>query len=139
MELQKSLFNDAAGKLLLRLVTGSLLIFHGVHKLLYGLDYIGVLLQMHGWPEFLRYGIFLGEVIAPVMLLMGIFVRIAALLIALTMLMSIYLFYGFTAFILDQYGALNSQVNIFFFITSLSIFFLGAGNYSIYKGNGKWN
>ena len=104
-----------------------------------GLDHIRVLLRTHGWPEFLRYGVYLGELIAPAMILVGLFVRIAALLIALTMLMSIYLFYGLNAFILDQYGALTSQVNIFFFFSSLSIFFLGAGNYSIYKGNGKWN
>ncbi len=139
MKFRQLQLNEPAGKLLLRFATGGLLIFHGVHKLLYGHSFIGLLLKEHGWPEFFRYGVPVGEVIAPIMLLLGIYTRIASLLVAFTMLMSIYLFYGSNAFKLDQFGGLNSQLNLFFLFSSISIFFLGAGRYSLFKGNGKWN
>lgn len=139
MSLDKPLFTDEAGKLLLRVPTGGLLLFHGLHKVLYGHDFIRLLLQNHGLPAFLSYGVPVGEVLAPIMILLGLFARVASLFVAFTMLMSVYLFFGLNAFKLDAYGGLNCQLNLFFLFAALAIFFLGSGKYSFKIGNGRWN
>lgn len=61
-----------AGKLLLRLAFGILLIFHGWHKMVDGVGAIAGMLTNAGLPTFIAYGVFAGEVIAPVLLILGI-------------------------------------------------------------------
>ncbi len=38
------------GKFLLRLATGSLLLFHGIHKIIYGIGGVKALLVVHSLP-----------------------------------------------------------------------------------------
>ncbi len=75
--------NDALGKLTLRLTVGILILFHGVYKILNpgSLDFISTLLANVNLPQILAYGVYLGEVVAPLMVILGIFSRIGGLLI----------------------------------------------------------
>ena len=76
------LHNDALGKLILRLTVGVLTLFHGVEKITNPgtVDYIGGVLANSGLPSFLAYGVYVGEVIAPLMVVLGIYCRYARLL-----------------------------------------------------------
>ena len=47
---------DDAGKLVLRLAVGVLMLLHGIHKLLHGVDGIAGMLAGMGLPAFLAYG-----------------------------------------------------------------------------------
>lgn len=61
----KTLSHEDAGKLLLRLAVGGLMLFHGLHKLIDGVDGISGMLVAKGLPGFIAYGVLVGEVVAP--------------------------------------------------------------------------
>ena len=75
--------NDALGKLILRLTVGMLMMFHGIAKILNpgALEFIGGKLMNIGLPTAIAYGVYLGEVIAPLMIILGIFSRFGGLII----------------------------------------------------------
>lgn len=127
--------NADLGKLLVRISVGGLMIFHGISKLIHGHDFIRMMLEEKGLPTFLWLGVPIGEVIAPLCIILGIFTRISSLLIAFTMIMTIYLVHQMTIFNITDTGGLAGEINFFYLITSLAIFFLGSGKYSIYRGN----
>lgn len=67
----RALDKNDAGKLLLRLAVGGLMLFHGLHKLFDGVGGIQSLLAAHGLPEFIAYGTLVGEVAAPLLIVLG--------------------------------------------------------------------
>lgn len=121
------------GKLILRLGVGGLMLFHGVYKMLHGFEGIKNMLISNKLPEWLWIGVPIGEVIAPLCLILGIFTRVSALLVAVTMVFSIYLAFGMTGFRLGEHGAPVIELNLLYLFSALSIFFLGAGQYALYK------
>ncbi len=123
--------NIDLGRLILRVTVGGLMLFHGMKKLIDGHDFIRHLLAKAGLPEWLWLGVPLGEVIAPLCLIVGVFTRSSALLVAFTMAMSIALFHGASGFALGKYGALNAELNLFYLLAALSIFYLGSGKFSL--------
>ncbi len=71
--------NADLGKLIVRLTLGGLLLFHGIAKLLNGIGFIEGQLASHGLPTILAYGVYIGgEVIAPLMVILGYQTRIGA-------------------------------------------------------------
>jgi len=121
------------GKLLLRIAVGSLFLLHGIHKMLHGFDGIKIALVKNGFSEFWWFGCFVGEIIAPICIILGIFSRISALLVVVVMIFSIYLVFGASTFDLNSKGALVTEANFLFMFSALAIFFLGSGQYSLYK------
>lgn len=89
------------------------MLFHGIHKLTHGHDFIISSLESKGLPGFLWLGVPIGEVLFPVFLILGLFTRTASLVIAFTMAMSIYLAFSGTAFQINEFGAWNAELNIF--------------------------
>ena len=77
--------NADLGKLIIRLTLGGLMLFHGIAKLLNGIGFIEGELASHGLPTFLAYGVYVGEIIAPLMVILGYQTRIGALLIIFNM------------------------------------------------------
>src|SRR3954464_6273921 len=86
MESRSAIKAEDVDSPVLRVGVGGLLLFHGVHKLLHGLDFIRDTLTANGLPPLMAYGVLVGEVVAPVLVLVGLFPRPAAAVIALTML-----------------------------------------------------
>ena len=74
--------NESAGKLILRIVLGVTILLHGIHKLMGGVDWLDGMLVNEGLPTFFKYGVYVGEVIAPLLLIAGWYSRIGAWLIA---------------------------------------------------------
>ncbi len=102
-----------------------------------GTEAIGKMLAAKGLPEFIAYGALVGEVLAPVLLILGFGTRAASLLIAFTMFMTLHLALGKSAFTLTVTGAPSGEINFFYFFTALAILFLGPGKISVYRGK-KW-
>lgn len=123
------------GKLVLRVMLGGILIFHGIHKILYGIDDIMSMLKSSGVPEFIGYGVYVGEVIAPVMILAGVMTRPAALFIMINMIMAWLLADAANTFKLDEQGGLAIEGLLFYFMSSIAILALGAGRYSLSKNS----
>src|SRR5687768_3580169 len=80
---------DDWGKLLLRLAVGGLLLFHGIAKLKNGIGWMAGPLSGLGLPAFVGYGAYVGEVIAPIFLILGKWARIAGVIVAFNMFSAI--------------------------------------------------
>ena len=92
-----------------------------------------------GLPEFIAYGNLIGEVVAPVFLIIGYKARIAALVIAFNMFMSVLIAHRDIVFARNDFGGWMIELNVFYFMTALAVFFAGAGRYSLSGGKGKWD
>ena len=57
--------NESTGKLILRVTLGFLILLHGISKLMNGVDWLDGMLADAGLPAFLKYGVYVGEVLAP--------------------------------------------------------------------------
>lgn len=124
-------FRSDLGKLILRIAVGGLMLFHGVHKLISGHEHIAKMLSNAGLPTFLQYGVPVGEVLAPILIILGILTAPSALVIAFTMLFSIYLAYGEKLFTLNAYGGWAPELNVLFMFAAISISLIGPGRLKV--------
>jgi putative oxidoreductase len=125
--------NDAAGKLVLRLTVGLLTLFHGVGKLLHpgSVDFIGGKLAGMGMPEILAWGVYVGEIIAPLMIVLGIMSRLGGLLVVINMLFAIGLVHMGDIFALTDHGGWRLELQGFYLFGALAIMLLGSGRYAV--------
>jgi len=122
------------GKLLLRIAIGSLFLLHGIHKILHGFAGIKGVLAKNGLTELWWIGCFIGEIIAPICIILGVFTRISSLLVVVVMIFSLYLVFGASTFDLNpKTGALVTEANFLFLFSALALYFLGGGRYSLYR------
>ena len=117
-------------KLLLRLTLGGLILFHGVHKLIYGINGVTALVTANGLPSVVTYGVYVAELIAPIFIILGLYARLAAMILAFDMIVAIYLAYGFSVTI-TKYGALSWETPFLFFVMSILVVLCGGGKYSV--------
>jgi putative oxidoreductase len=126
--------SDAFGKLILRLTLGILILLHGIAKVAghpASLDFIRGQLGAVGLPPELAYGVFVGEVLAPLMLILGIFSRIGGLLVALNMVFAIGLVHMSQLPILTDSGGWELELQGMFLFTAVAILFIGSGRVAI--------
>lgn len=122
--------NSEIAKLILRVSLGSLILFHGIHKLIHGISGIKSMVSSAGLPEFIAYSVYMGELIAPIFIILGLYARVASAILGINMLMAIFLAYGFS-FSLSKHGALAMELPLMFFIMSLLVVLLGSGRYAV--------
>ncbi|WP_408096366.1 DoxX family protein [Peredibacter sp. HCB2-198] len=127
---------DDVGRLVLRVAIGGLMLFHGLHKVFYGTEQIGEALSSVGMPALFSWGVFLGEVIAPIMLILGYKVRVAGFLIAFDMLVAILLVHAAELNNISPSGGWMIELNALYFLGAVAIMFLGSGSIAITKGKG---
>jgi putative oxidoreductase len=123
--------------LLVRVSVGGLMLFHGVDKLRNGLGGIEGMLTARGLPEALAYGVYVGEVLAPVLMIAGVFGRVGASILAFNMAMSIWLAFSDKLFAVGEHGELLIEVNLLYLCGALAIVFAGSGRYSLRRGTGR--
>ncbi|MEC9483688.1 MAG: DoxX family protein [Halomonas sp.] len=128
-----ALHNDALGKLVLRLSVGGLMLLHGIAKLLNpgSLSWIGDQVASHGLPVFLAYGVLLGEVVAPVMAILGWQTRIAGLLMVGNMVVAILLVHTNELLRLGNNGGWALELQGLFLFGALALVFLGSGRMAV--------
>jgi len=131
-------WNDI-GKLVLRCTVAVLMLFHGVAKMRNGIGWMSGLLAEHHLPFALAYGVYVAEVLAPILLIVGLFTRLAALVIVFDMFMAIVLTKLAKLFTVNMGGGWVAETEAFFALTALAVFFLGAGRFSVRGGNGRWD
>ena len=101
---------------------------HGLNKLLGpGVASIVSLLDGKGLPEFLAYGVYLGEVVAPILIIVGVYTRPAAVVLAFTMAMAIFLAHSGEIFSLGAHGAWGLETPALFLLGGVAIAMLGGG------------
>lgn len=122
------------GKFVLRITLGLLILLHGVAKITGGIGGIQGMVEGAGLPGVLAYGVYVGEVIAPILLIVGFQTRLAALIVAINMVVAIFLAHAGQIFQLSaQSGGWAIELQGMFLFTAIAVALLGAGRYSLDK------
>jgi uncharacterized membrane protein YphA (DoxX/SURF4 family) len=127
------------GKLVLRLTLGGLLLFHGVAKIQRGVEGIVERVAGTGLPSSLGYLVYVGEVLAPVLLIVGLWTRAAALLVVINMIVAVLLAHTGQLEELTRSGGWALELQGFYFLTAVAIMLLGAGRFSVGGAGGRLN
>jgi putative oxidoreductase len=117
----RALVLDDLGKLLLRVSIGAMLMLHGIAKLTGGVDGIAGMLQQRGLPGELAYAVFIGELLAPLAMILGLWTRPAALLAAINMVVAIALAHAGDVLKLGQQGGWAIELQGLFLVGSLAV------------------
>ncbi len=131
MENHKSCWSQDVGKLLLRLTIGGLLLCHGVSKIRGGIDWMGPMLAGHNLPDSIKYGVYVGEVLAPALVIVGFFTRLGGLIIAINLAVATWLAHANELWQMNQMGGWDRELDALYLFGGLCIMFLGAGCISI--------
>jgi len=128
-----SALNSNTGKLILRSCVGGLMLFHGISKLMHpgSIDFIAGMLAGYSLPAILAYGVYIGEVLAPLMVIVGYKARLGGLLIAVNMLFALALAHTGDLFSLSEHGGWMVELQMFYLLSAVSVVFLGSGNLAI--------
>ena len=120
------------GLLLLRFGIGALLLFHGYYKITHGVAWMAGPLGRVGLPASLAYAAYIGEVLAPILLIVGLWVRPAALVIAFNMFMAIFLARrADVSKINPMSGGWAIELELLFLIGALALALAGGGRYGL--------
>ena len=69
--------------LLLRISVAFTMLIYGTTKLLFGNEFIETVVLDYGLPKFFSYGVYVGEIIAPILIIIGFRTKISGLVFAL--------------------------------------------------------
>ena len=127
------------GRLILRVVLGLLILLHGIAKLPGPPDFIVGMLQKANLPAALGYGVYVGEIVAPVLIILGLFTRLGAAIVVVNMLVAIYLVHLPDLFHLGKQGGYALELQAMYLFSALSLVFLGAGTFSLGGKYGRFN
>jgi len=126
--------NFDLGILFARLGLGVCLFMHGFAKISHGIGGVKSILTKAGLPEIVAYGSYIGEVVAPIMIILGIFSRIGALLITGTSLTIMCAYHGLGNLLeLTNAGGFKAEILYLYIALLLCIIFNGSGKYAIRK------
>ena len=123
-KLLAALHQPAVAFFILRWVVAGSLLVHGISKLANGIGSIQGLVVSAGLPAFVAYGVLIGEVLAPVLVLINRFVAPAALVMAFNMLVAVALVHTSQVFTLGKTGGWALELQGLYFFGSLAVAFL---------------
>lgn len=123
---------ESVGKLILRLALGGLILFHGVWKLIHGIDPIMGFVGGAHLPSFVAYGVYVGEFVGPLLLILGWYARVGAALIAINMLFALALVHTTELFTLNpQSGGWTLELQGMYLFTAIALMIMNPGRYSL--------
>ena len=126
------------GLLILRLGLAGIVLLHGIFKATHGVAWMSGPLSAHGLPSALAYGVYVAELVAPVLLVLGLWPRLAALIIAFDMVMAIYLARsGDIAKINPMSGGSAIEVETLILVAALTIALAGGGQYGLSRASSR--
>jgi len=133
-----SAMSDSA-KLLLRLAVGLLILLHGISKIRGGPGFVLDVVEKAGLPDPFGYLVYVGEVLAPLLVVLGIWTRAAAIVIAINMVVAILLVHTGQLLQISPEGGWALELQGLYLVVPIAIALLGAGRYSIGGATGRWN
>lgn len=111
------------GLLVLRLTVGGILLAHGISKLMMMTGVVSFF-AMLGLPEALAWAVAIGEAVFGVLMILGIFVEISAIVFAIIMI-------GALIVVKLRLGFPNYDIDVALLGGSLALVCLGSGRYAI--------
>ncbi|MGZ5201457.1 MAG: DoxX family protein [Telluria sp.] len=130
---------DDAGKLILRVVLAVLLLFHGMSKLIGGIGFVSGMLAKMGLPPALGYLVYIGEVVAPVLILLGVYTRVAGLVVVVNMIVAILLVHTSQFFSINETGGWTLELQAMYLAAGVVLALTGAGRFSLGGRTGLFN
>ena len=132
---QNFLRSNGLGLLLLRLTVGGLMLFHGVHKVIHGVEFIGGMLASMGLPSFIAYGALLAELVASLMIIFGVWTRLASAVFVGNMVVAILMAHSGDIFSVNAAtGGWAIELPVFYLLGAAVLCLTGAGKYAFTKG-----
>jgi len=126
-------------RLLLRLILGLLILLHGISKIRGGPGFILDIVDKAGLPEPFGYLVYVGEVVAPILVIIGLFTRASAVVIAINMIVAILLVHIPEFLTLSDTGGWALELQGLYVAVAVCVALLGAGRYSVGGRHGVWN
>lgn len=126
-----SFSTDDAGKLVLRVTVGVLVLLHGLFKLGSGPGFVLKMLAAHNLPGALGYLVYVGEVLAPVLMIAGLWTRPAAAVVVVNMVVAILLVHTGQFFALTNQGGWALELQGLYLFGGFAVMLLGAGRYAL--------
>lgn len=137
-------FSSSLGLFFLRLIFGSSFLLHGFHKvqnLHSSLEGIKNLLIEAKIPDFLAYGVFIGEVLAPLFIIIGFYTRISSAIVFFNCLVILYVTQikvlafdqVLNIFTLGSRGEFANELVFLYIACSLCLIFTGSGKIAVRK------
>ena len=123
--------NSDLGRLLLRITLGVCILFHGVAKIQGGIDGIAQGLTALGLPGFIAYGVYLGEIVGPLLLIVGWFSRLGAGLIAINMVFAIAIAHRADVFKISEHGGWAIELQAIYLMAAIALVLMGPGRFAI--------
>ena len=126
-------------KLVLRLTVGLLILLHGISKIQGGPGFILDIVEKAGLPDPFGYLVYVGEVLAPILVIVGLWTRVAAVVIAINMIVAVLLVHTGQLLELSPEGGWALELQGLYLAVPIAIALLGAGRYSVGGVHGRWN
>ena len=124
--------SDKAGRFILRVALGTIILLHGIAKLKGGIDPITGIVTAQGLPAFLAYGVYVGEVLAPLMLILGFYARVGGALVAINMLVALFLVHRADLFAINpQSGGWAIEFQALLLFAAITVMLIGPGKAGI--------
>ena len=131
--------SEDLGKLVLRITLATLILFHGISKIIGGAGFITGLMPNIGLPSMLGNLVYVGEIIAPLLVLFGVWTRAGAVVIAINMVVAVLLVHTKQLFEMANTGGWALELQGIYLGAAIAVALVGAGRYSIAGTSGKWN
>lgn len=129
--------NTNLGLLILRIAVGGLMLLHGIAKI-GNTSFIGGMLTEKGLPAFLSYGVYITEIVAPLLILIGFRTRLAAAAYVFGALFALFLAHSQQLFLLNENGGWELELLGLYIAGGLSLFFTGGGKLAVSSSN-QWD
>ena len=120
-----------AALLILRVVLGLLILLHGVSKLPPPPEFLASALSERGLPAFVAYGVYLGEIVGPILIIVGIWTRVGAVLIVANMVVAVLAAHMGDLFSVNKQGGYALELQAMYLFTAVALALTGAGRYSV--------
>lgn len=127
-----------SGLLIIRVIIAFSMLIYGITKCINGIAFIENLLTKNGLPSVLAYGVYVGELVAPLFIIIGYRTRLASIVFAVNCLSAFLLANTASLFKLNDYGGWKAELIAIYFFVSIGLVFTGAGKYAL-SSNHKWD
>lgn len=126
------------GLFLLRITLSATMLVYGISKIISGVSQIETMLDSYGFPTFLSYGVYVGEIVAPLLIIIGFRTKLAGLVFAINCLVAILMVQLPYFFSINEYGGWSLGLIFIYFMFGIGMCFTGAGKYAL-STNSKWD
>lgn len=119
------------GKLVLRLSLGVLVLLHGIAKIKSGVGFLTPMVEGLGLPPWFAYGVLLGELLGPALLILGLFSRLGAFLVFANMVFAVVLVHRPELLMMGKQGGYALELQAMYLFAALALIFMSPGRYAI--------